>query len=438
MDESGNADEQAPEMQSGPDKAMPDAVTGAGHDEPARAVDRTTYWQLTKVPSLVPLVTAATLGVFAERVTAVTVVLIVLERYHSTQLAGLAMLLLTLPGLVFSPIAGAILDRRGRSRLIALDYLVATGGMGVVSLSMIGQPSPVLVLVIASLMSLSAPLSRAGVRALFPTMAPRVLWDRINAIDSARYMVATIGGPAVAGILIDQVGATFALVVTAVLYALAAAFAISVHDSGGSPASAGLLSQSRSGLLYVWRNASLRGLALSLLPYNLGLGALMIALPAVVLQQLHWSAGGLGLLWTLSGAASIGTALLVARLGSNDRERRLMLMGAMTWMSGALVLAIAPSPAPIVLAMVAIGVGIGLLDLGVFALRQRRTEGSSMGRAFAVSISLNMVGIPIGSGLAGTLLTHWVSGTLLVIALSAAATALLIVATVPRWHSHPS
>ena len=55
----------------------------------------------------------------AERVTAVTMVLVVLERYHSTQLAGLAMLLLTLPGLIFSPIAGAILDRRGRSRLIA-------------------------------------------------------------------------------------------------------------------------------------------------------------------------------------------------------------------------------------------------------------------------------------------------------------------------------
>src|SRR5205807_2744708 len=132
--------------------------------------------------------------------------------------------------------------------------------------------------------SLSAPLSRAGVRALFPTMAPSALWDRINAIDSARYMVATIGGPAVAGVLIDQVGPTLTLVVTAVLYAVAAAFAIAVRDRGGSTPPAGLISQSRSGLLYVWRNRSLRSLAISLLPYNMGLGALMIALPTVVLQ----------------------------------------------------------------------------------------------------------------------------------------------------------
>src|SRR5258708_16076551 len=54
----------------------------------------------------------------------VALVLFVLQRYHSPQLAGLATFLSIFPGLVVSPLAGALLDRHGRARLVVLDYLI--------------------------------------------------------------------------------------------------------------------------------------------------------------------------------------------------------------------------------------------------------------------------------------------------------------------------
>ena len=53
------------------------------------------------------------------------------------------------------------------------------------------------------------------------------------------------------------------------------------------------------------------------------------------------------------------------------------------------------------LAMALIGLATGPFDVVLFTLRQRRTDPAWLGRAFAVSMSLNYIGFPIGSALGG-------------------------------------
>ena len=55
-------------------------------------------------------------------------------------------------------------------------------------------------------------------------------------------------------------------------------------------------------------------------------------------------------------------------------------------------------------AIVLLGLSAGPFDIGLFTLRQRRTDPAWFGRAFAVSMSLNSVGNPIGSAVAGPLI----------------------------------
>jgi predicted MFS family arabinose efflux permease len=55
-------------------------------------------------------------------------------------------------------------------------------------------------------------------------------------------------------------------------------------------------------------------------------------------------------------------------------------------------------------ATILLGIATGPFDIGLFTLRQRRTDPAWFGRAFAVSMSLNSVGNPIGSALAGPLI----------------------------------
>ena len=108
----------------------------------------------------------------------VALVLFVLQRYHSPQLAGLAAFVSVIPGLIVSPLAGALLDRHGRARLVVLDYLIA-GFMVALVAVLSGSQSlpPGLLLAILGIGSLTNPLSNSGARSLFPLIAPPSLWS---------------------------------------------------------------------------------------------------------------------------------------------------------------------------------------------------------------------------------------------------------------------
>src|SRR5437899_12635283 len=142
----------------------------------------------------------------------VALILFVLSRYHSPQLAGLTAFLAVAPGLVLSPIAGALLDRFGRARLVMLDNLVAAAtGLLVAGLSWRhALPAPLL-LSIVFVSSLTLPLSNGGARSLFPILAPRRLWERANALDSTGHVIAKLLCAPLAGALVGFAGPEWAL-----------------------------------------------------------------------------------------------------------------------------------------------------------------------------------------------------------------------------------
>src|SRR5256886_15627791 len=133
--------------------------------------------------------------------------LFVLERYQSAGLAGLTVLLSILPGLVLGPVAGALLDRQGRIRLMILDYAVTAGvGALIVALSLGHRLPPPLLLLIVTVLGVSHILSITGARSLFPLMLPRALWDRANGLDTSMYSLTAVVGPAIAGLVVAKFG----------------------------------------------------------------------------------------------------------------------------------------------------------------------------------------------------------------------------------------
>ena len=65
----------------------------------------------------------------AARIYQVLLVLFVLDTFHSPGLTGLVIFASQVPGTLFSPIAGALLDRRGRVVLMAADFTIAGASM---------------------------------------------------------------------------------------------------------------------------------------------------------------------------------------------------------------------------------------------------------------------------------------------------------------------
>ena len=351
---------------------------------------------------------ASLLARTAAQMSAIVVVLFALHRFHSATVAGLAVFASSVPGLLVSPLAGALLDRHRRIRLIRLDYtLVAAALLTITGLDAAGRLTPPLLLLVIAVGSLSLPLSSSGTRSLFPLMVPERLWDRANAVDSAGYVIASIVGPAIAGLVAGTAGPRAGILAVALVY-LAAVAGLTGLAEPASPATGTtppLVAAARQGLAYVIRHPTLRAIAVVTTVLNLGVGILTVALPVLVISHLGGGDTSVGLLWTLAGVTGIGGVVLAGRLDTSGREGRLMtaavgaqalalalLAGAAAFGGGIVVAA---------LGMAVFGVATGPFDVAMFSLRQRVTDPAWMGRAFAVSMSLNWLGMPVASALVG-------------------------------------
>ncbi len=76
------------------------------------------YRNLFAVPGFARLVASTLLVRSAGGMWQLALVLFVLQRFHSPELAGLTVFLSIAPGIVVSPLAGVLLDRHGRVRLM--------------------------------------------------------------------------------------------------------------------------------------------------------------------------------------------------------------------------------------------------------------------------------------------------------------------------------
>lgn len=368
----------------------------------------TGYGRLFAIGGFPRLAAATLLARTAGGMWQVTLVLFVLGRYHSPSLAGLAAFLSIAPGLAVSPLAGALLDRHGRVRMILLDYgVAATSLVALAVLSLAGALPVAVLLPILVLSALTGPLSASGARALFPLVVPRALWDRANAVDSGSQALALVVGPALAGFLVAWVGGEGAFLAAAGLWVVAGLALGRFADPSAATAQAAgepLLRSAGQALVYAVRHTTLRGIMVTMFLSNLGFGVVNVALPVLVFRRFHWGPGAVGALWAVAGLATVAAGLVAGRINTEGRERRMVAVGMAVATTSAALLAVAGAAPVLVVAMILTGVSSAPIDLGLFALRQRRTDPAWFGRVIAVSMSLNFAGMPIGSALAGPII----------------------------------
>ena len=374
------------------------------------ATKRASYHELIRRPDVSRLLLAAALARLAERMLTLVLVLYALDRFHSAPLAGWVGFAAMAPGLLVSPLAGALLDRLGSAPAIAVDMACSAGCVLLLSLLAVADADSASSLVIlVAVYSLTSPLSSAGVRALLPTLVPPAAFDRANALDTSIHAVIEVVGPALAGALFGLAGAAITLLLIAGLYGAACVSLLRAPlNPPGAPRirGGGLLTDAAAGVMYVLRHRSLRALAVAYATYQVSWGILLVAAPVFVV---HVMGGGtnsgliVGALWAVSGIAGGVGALVAGHLGALGRERGVIALGIM-----ATALAIYPVSAS--LGLFGLGVGLALvgflagpIDVGVLTLRQRRTDPAWLGRVMAVSMSLNLSGLPIGSALGGVL-----------------------------------
>ena len=396
------------------------------------------YRQLLRMHGVPELLLAACLSRLAGRMFMLAIVLDVLDRFHSPVLAGWVSFASIAPGLAISPLAGALLDRIGAAKAIVVDMAASATLLFVLAVAGIaGVMTAPFLLLLVTLFSLTSPLSAAGIRTLIPQIVPKDALDRANALDTSSYALIDVLGPALAGVLFGFAGPQATMLAITLLYVLASLGLVPLASrtlTRRSDSSGRLIHEAIAGVAYVVRHRSLRGLAISYALYQVSWGVLVVVVPVTVVYELGAGAIGdsvVGGLWAIAGIAGGLGALCTGYLRTIQRERQFIAIGAL-----ATAVAIYPISATLGLLGLTFGLALvgffaGPVDVGVLSLRQRRTEPNWFGRVLAVSMSLNMSGLPLGSALGGLLVTHSLPMAFAVAAIASALSALSAYVLVP-------
>ncbi len=339
----------------------------------------------------------------------------------SNAAAGLVFFALSVPSL-FSPLAGLVVDRVSRRRVMLVTY--AAEAVGVLALLFVHDRSDLWILYAVTVFYGFAGTFAASARSAFLTvMLPRELLGEANGlfqtireglrliaplIGAAIY--ASVGGGAVA--VLDS--ASFVGVVGALLL-------IRTPEPRFEREEHRFRTELAAGARHIAATLPLRQMTLAAAVCLLVVGFSETIIFAVLDQGLHRPASFFGVLSSLQGVGAIAGGVVSARLLRRIGDANLLALGMLAFAVG--ILAFVSSSLPLVLVGIAIGgAGVAWLIVGFGTAIQLRTPARLQGRV--ASATDTAIGIPQNVSIAlGALLVSAVDYRLLVL-VEAAVTAL--------------
>jgi predicted MFS family arabinose efflux permease len=386
-------------------------------------VDRESLRRLRAQPGYLPFVSAATLARVSDEMFSVGVVLLVLERTDSPELAGLAVAAITLPSLVTGPLLGAWLDLTGRRRRLMIADQVLIASMLVALVAAVGHAPNWVVPLIVLAAGLTYPLSFGGFTSLIPTIVPDELLTPANALETTSFNTALVVGPALAGTLAAAFGPASSLLVEAALALLALLLIARIpgldRGAGGARAGRTLFGVAAAGIRQIVAVPELRGITAAAALGLGGLGLLTVAFPLFAVEHLGAERSAAGYMWAAFAIGSTVGALTLVRVQRRVPPERIVLAGYAIFGTLMLLWPLADS-LPVLLGLVALAACVdGPALAAQFAVRQRVVPPSLYGQVFTTAAGLKVGSFALGAGLAGPVATGLGSADALLVAAGA-------------------
>ena len=233
---------------------------------------------------------------------------------------GLVGLYQFLPALLLTLVAGHVVDRVHRGRiiagcfatqaLVALVLIGATQGWGAAASA--HWASRELLLGLSVLLGVARAFQMPAQQALTPVLVPPAMLPRAMAFSSGGTQTAVIVGPALGGVIFVA-GATAVYAACAALFVTAAVLISLVrYEHAPAPREPLSVRSLLAGVDFVWRQKALLG-AVSLDLFAVLLGGATALLPMFAKDILHVGPWGLGLLRSAPAVGAVLTAVVLMR-----------------------------------------------------------------------------------------------------------------------------
>jgi predicted MFS family arabinose efflux permease len=318
-----------------------------------------------------------------------------------------------LPWLVIGLLVGAWIDqlREHRGLMIACDF-VAAAAFATVPVAWALSDLTALQLILVAL--------AAGTASVFFNTAYAVFLLEVvgdgeeratgNSALQGSASAANVGGPGLGGLLIDLLGATFALLADCASFLVSAVCLAAVRHPPDRPRrardTAPMRERVREGIRFLRHEPLLRSLTLFGGSSNLALTGYQSILVVFLLRETHLRSDVVGLVLALTGLGGVTGAFLARPLAARLGSARALLATKAAGGAGALLIPLATSPsraAFVVAGGILVGAGIIAGNIITATFVQSYVPADVFARTSATNNVINYGTIPLGALLGGTL-----------------------------------
>jgi MFS family permease len=347
-------------------------------------------------------------SVLGDGMTRVALIWFVYSTTGSARAVGGLLLCYTGPIIVGGLMAGMLLDRFDRRRVMIADNVTRGAVIGLIPLlHAMGKLALWHAYLVAGVYGLLMMISLAGGPSLVPSLIADEQLPTANALEMLSFTLGGVIGPPLAGALIPLISAPNVVIVDVLSYFL---FALALSRVRLAPRpvaeKAGVRQSYHLGhaVRLLLGNRILLSTTAMFLCFNIGRGMVLLWLPILADRSLG---GGAALYGILLGAEAVGE--VISSLLAGGVTFRLPL-GALICiaqcMAGVVILILLPARTiwGALLALVLYGMSSAPLTIWAQTLRMRIIPAGLRGRAFALLRTLMQSGTPIGGALGGVLL----------------------------------
>ena len=337
--------------------------------------------------------------------------LLIASETHDPFLVALAVVLQRLPWLVFGLLAGVIADRVDRRRIIVVVQVFRSGVLAALAATIAAdRVSIAVVLVGMFLIGTAETFADTTVTTILPMVVDR---DDLP-IGNARIMTGMVtlnqmAGPSLGAALFATgrvVPFVFEAVAMAASAVLTARIVLPPHGRAAA-ARARVRREIADGFRFLWREAAVRTLAITIVTFNVTFGAAWSVLVLYAKEHLHTGDVGFGLLTTAIAVGGLFGTTVYGRLTARVTLGNLLRAGLIIETVTHLALALTSTLSTALVIMVVFGAHAFVWGTTSTSIRQRAVPTELQGRVSSVYLIGVQGGIVIGSVLGGVIAGAW-------------------------------